>query len=164
MPLFEKAKAYNTVYNWFSHLKKDGCEILSYVVMPNHLHCLLLPTRKRNNLNLLVSEGKRFMAYAIVKGLKMEQKETLLSTLQKGVKENEKRKGKKHQVFRLSFDARECFDEKMAEQKLEYIHHNPVNGRWRLAGDFADYQHSSAAYYEKGEENIFVTHYKEIKY
>lgn len=68
--MFDEASAYGAVYNWFGHLQKDGCEILGYVIMPNHLHCLLFPARADKSLNKLVSEGKRFMSYAIVNGLK----------------------------------------------------------------------------------------------
>ncbi len=162
LPLFEEAQAYDAVYNWFAHLIKDNCAILSYVLMPNHVHCLLFPTNKLKPLNHLLSEGKRFMAYAIVKNLKNKDKTALLHTLQKGVQENEKKKGKKHQVFRLSFDARKCLDEQMVEQKLEYIHHNPVSGKWNLAKKFVEYRHSSAAFYELGVKNKYITHYKNV--
>lgn len=162
LPLFEEACAYNAVYNWFEHLRIDGCHVLAYVIMPNHLHCLLFPTHREKLLNRLVGEGKRFMAYSITGNLKKLGKYGLLKKLAEGVQRNEKKKGKKHQVFRLSFDARICFDEKMVEQKLEYIHDNPVSGKWNLSDDFVGYSHSSAAYYELGAENKFVTHYKDI--
>ena len=76
----------------------------------------------------------------------------------------EKLVGKKHQVFRLSFDARVCYDEKMVEQKLDYIHHNPVKGRWALVEDFALYPHSSAGFYELGKHDNMVplVHYKDL--
>ena len=34
---------------------------------------------------------------------------------------------------------------------LDYIHHNPVSGKWRLAEDFTKYPHSSAGFYECGK-------------
>ena len=102
------------------------------------------------------------MAYAIVNKLKTLEKHSLLQQLIEGVQANEKKKGKKHQVFRLSFDARLCFTEKMLEQKLDYIHHNPVSGKWKLVDDFTRYLHSSAAYYELGSPNRYVTHYREV--
>ncbi|UII19885.1 hypothetical protein [Fulvivirga ligni] len=162
MPLFQQAKAYSAVYKWFDHLLKDGCNILSYVIMPNHLHCLLNPTAPEKHLNILISEGKRFMAYAIVKGIKARGDISLLKILESGVQDNERKKGKKHQVFRLSFDARKCYDRQMLEQKLDYIHHNPVAGKWSLVEDYATYGHSSAAYYELGLENKYVTNYKDL--
>ncbi len=103
------------------------------------------------------------MAYDIVGGLKKQGKENLLEELRSGVQKKELAKGKIHQVFRLSFDARECHDEKMIEQKLEYIHHNPVNGKWNLVEDFTRYEHSSAGFYELGTRGNFdVVHYKEL--
>ncbi|WPP53428.1 REP-associated tyrosine transposase [Catalinimonas niigatensis] len=162
LPLFEQAQAYTAVYTWFEHLKKDHCHILAYVVMPNHLHCLLFPTHTDKSLNQLVSEGKRFMAYAIVSQLKKLGQHHVLQRLTAGVQANEKKKGKKHQVFRLSFDARKCFNEKMIEQKMSYIHRNPVSGKWSLVEDFAEYPHSSASYYELDRENDYITHYKAI--
>ena len=80
-----------------------------------------------------------------------------------GVEKKERLIGKLHQVFRLSFDARKCFSEKMIEQKLEYIHHNPVKGKWDLVKDFTSYPHSSAAFYELGlQEKFEITHYKDL--
>ncbi|MEO1257121.1 MAG: hypothetical protein AAFY41_19890, partial [Bacteroidota bacterium] len=61
-----------------------------------------------------------------------------------------KMKGKKHQVFRLSFDAK-VLDEKDVERVLDYMHHNPVTGKWNLVEDYAKYAYSSAGYYVLGE-------------
>ena len=33
-------------------------------------------------------------------------------------------------------------------QKINYIHNNPVSGKWMLAKDFVAYEHSSASFYE----------------
>jgi REP element-mobilizing transposase RayT len=163
LSLFEEANAYEAVYDWFNHLEKNGCKITGYVIMPNHLHVLIYPTNPSTSLNKLVANGKRFMAYAIVKKLKDMKKIEVLNLLSSGVQKNEKEVGKKHQVFRLSFDARECFNEKILEQKLQYIHHNPVQGRWQLSKCFIDYIHSSALFYEAGVQRSFnVIHYKDL--
>ena len=111
---------------------------------------------------MLVGEGKRFMAYDIVNNLLKANKTGLLKVVKQGVNESELKVGKKHQVFELSFDARKCFDRQMVEQKLDYIHYNPVNGKWALVEDFVEYQHSSAAFYELGSKNKYVTHYRDV--
>lgn len=161
--LFQEADCYASVYRWFNHLKNDACYVLGYVIMPNHLHVLLYPTKVEKPLSNLVGEGKRFMAYDIVNHLKRQGKDDLLGVLHEGVAPEEIKKGKRHQVFRLSFDARKCYNEKMIEQKLTYIHHNPVRGKWMLAEDFTKYQHSSASFYELGEQGHFsVFHFKDI--
>jgi hypothetical protein len=163
--LFEQSSKYDSVYRWFQHLLKEGCLLVGYVIMPNHLHALLYLRHSGTSLNKLVGEGKRFMAYDIVNSLKKKGDEGLLKELQDGVTKKEKRKGKIHQVFRTSFDARMCYSEQMIEQKLQYIHHNPCKGKWNLAGDFVKYQHSSAAFYETGDIGVaYVTHYKLLEH
>jgi hypothetical protein len=161
--LFEKANAYKSVYSWFEHLKKDGCSVAGYVIMPNHLHVLLQLSHSGTSLNQLVSEGKRFMAYGIVKGLKNNNEVDLLQELQKSVSLKKKLKGQVHEVFKVSFDARLCYSEAMVEQKMDYIHHNPVSGRWNLVDDYASYPHSSAGFYELGEANRHVVHYRSLE-
>jgi REP element-mobilizing transposase RayT len=163
LPLFEKSKSYEAVYSWFRHLKNDGCSVAGYVIMPNHFHVLLHLSHKGTSINQLVGEGKRFMAYAVIKGLKERKEMQLLKVLEEGVSAKEKLKGKIHQVFRLSFDARMCYSEQMVEQKLDYIHHNPVSGKWNLIDDFALYPHSSVAYYELGKESESIVHYKSLE-
>ncbi len=46
------------------------------------------------------------------------------------------------------------------EQKLEYIHLNPLNERWNLSDRPEDYKWSSAKFYETGQDDFgFITHY-----
>lgn len=163
LPLFEEAQAYESVYNWFRHLTKADCRIHGYVIMPNHIHVVLNNVRQNSSLNQLVAEGKRFMAYDIVRNLMKMNKTTLLSTLAVGVDANELRKGKKHQVFKPSFDARTCDNERMLLKRLEYMHSNPLKGKWSLVTDFTAYPHSSAVCYELGiDQRGVLTHYRDV--
>src|SRR5689334_22020534 len=103
------------------------------------------------------------MAYEIVKALEVQRKTELLEKLKKGVSKKEQHIGKQHQVFKPSFDARFCYSELMLEQKLDYIHHNPVRGKWNLVDDFTKYPHSSAAFYELNEQGVEeLVHYKDL--
>jgi hypothetical protein len=48
------------------------------------------------------------------------------------------------------------------EQKLEYIHLNPLQEHWNLVSKPENYYWSSAKYYEEGIDDFgFITHYKE---
>ena len=40
------------------------------------------------------------------------------------------------------------FSNKFLKQKMEYIHQNPVAKEWSLVKDRADYNYSSACYYD----------------
>ncbi len=70
-------------------------------------------------------------------------------------KKREQLKGQIHKVFEESFDAKECFNQKFIEQKLTYMHHNPVKGKWNLVNDFTLYPHSSAGFYFGTEANVY---------
>jgi REP element-mobilizing transposase RayT len=146
-PLFEIASAYDSVYNWFDHLNDKGSSIIGYVIMPNHLHSLINFLPSRQNLNTVIGNAKRFLAYDIIKRLEDAKKEDLLQDLYQSVKQRERKKGQRHKVFEESFDAKQCVTMEFIEQKLNYIHHNPVKGKWNLADDFTKYPHSSAGFY-----------------
>ena len=163
LPLIEQTNLYPYFQKWFDYLQKNHTQLLGYVIMPNHVHLLVYQGEESPKvLNTLVSNGKRFLAYEIIKRLQEKNKEGLLRILQHGVSNNEKKKGKKHQVFRLSFDAKLCFNLRMLKTKLNYIHKNPVKGKWMLVEDWVKYPHSSAGFYEEGKEVAFLTHYKEV--
>ncbi len=123
-------------------------------MMPNHLHLLIYVNRECKGLNRILGEGKRFLAYEIVSRLREQKELSLLKTLSEGVQPQELKKGKKHQVFRLSFDAKEVEGDDSINQVLDYIHYNPVSGKWNLASDFTEYNYSSARFYEFEEEGL----------
>ena len=163
LPLFEITNIYDKIYEWFNILESQGNKITGYVIMPNHLHFLIYISDKSPIINKLIANGKRFMAYDIVARLKKQNEHSLLKQLEDGVPINELAKGKKHQVFQSSFDAKPCVSRDFLLQKLNYLHHNPVSGKWSLVQDFTKYPHSSAGFYETGEQGIFrVTHYLDL--
>jgi len=160
--LFEITDFYNEIYNWFDMLTQKGCKIIAFVIMPNHCHFIVFVPAKED-ISKLIGNGKRFMAYEIVRRLREKSKTKLLLEMGRRVDPNELKIGKKHTVFQPSFDAKPIYSEKFLLQKLDYIHHNPVTGRWNLAKDFTQYKHSSARFYELDEEGIYpVTHYKAV--
>ena len=73
-------------------------------------------------------------------------------------KKGRQKKGQVHRVFEESFDCKECYNVTFLEQKLHYMHHNPVKGKWKLANDFALYPHSSAGFYHGTD----ASHYKQL--
>lgn len=146
-PLFQLTNTYASVYKWFDHLYEKEASLIGYVIMPNHLHVLLYLPPHLKSVNTIVGNAKRFMAYAIIKQLEQDKVDALLQELYDAVKPTERKKGQRHKVFEDSFDAKECYNEEFIFQKLQYMHHNPVKGKWRLAEDFTLYPHSSAGVY-----------------
>jgi REP element-mobilizing transposase RayT len=164
IPLFDITQSYSLVYNWLKLVdEKYGIKTLGFVIMPNHVHLLLYLTNTSVKLNTIISNAKRFMAYAIIEHLKEGNQHQLLSTLADACTEKEKAKGQLHKAFEPSFDAKAVYTLDFLHQKLDYIHNNPVSGKWSLCNDFTEYEHSSAAFYilEKPHAIINITDYRE---
>ena len=137
------------VYNWFAVLKeKYNVDVVAYVIMPNHVHIIAHFHKEGFNLNTIIANGKRFMAYQLINRLEIAANSVLLNHLKTRVTDREKKKGQLHKVFKDSFDAKAIYSHKFLMQKINYIHNNPVSGKWMLAKDFVEYEHSSASFYE----------------
>ena len=163
--LFAIANAYQAVYDWFDYLRRNGHFIVGYVIMPNHVHSLIaFRNTKGKSINKIIGNGKRFIAYDIIKRLKLLKYKNLLSQLSHAVNKTERTRQKIHQVFEPSFDWKECLSDKFIEQKLNYIHNNPCAGKWNLAIRQEDYIHSSAKFYFTGVQGYYeVTAWADVK-
>lgn len=161
IPLFHITNSYDLVYDWFNTLKKQQhCDVIAYVIIPNHLHAILHFQQPGFNLNVIISNAKRFMAYEIINRLQTTGNSAMLEKLSQLLTEREKKKGQLHKVFKDSFDAKAIITQAFLLQKINYIHNNPVSGKWMLAKDFTEYKHSSASFYELQ----IVKHYRPLHY
>jgi len=121
-----------------------------------------IPDHCDKTINQILANGKRFIAYDIIKGLEQQQKESILQELFHSTSEKAKISGKKHRVFKTSSDIKEVLSLEMLITKLEYIHRNPCQGRWSLAGDYTKYHYSSARFYELEKADELLTDYREV--
>lgn len=156
--LIEITNSYDLIYNWFDHLKSSGHYIVGYVIMPNHVHSLIAFRNTGKSINTIVGNGKRFIAYELVKRLEARHDRQIIAFLQSGVETKERERNKKHEVWEGSFDWKECISNEFIEQKLNYMHENPCRGKWKLAEDPASYPYSSALFYltgAKGQYEVF---------
>ena len=150
--LIDQTNSYDLIYDWFDVLSSKGHTIVGYVIMPNHIHLLLYYVCEKQNLNTIIGNGKRFIAYGVIKRLKVARKFNLLEKLKSGVQSKDKLRGKKHEVWEDSFEAKECRTEKFILQKLIYMHDNPCVENWKLANRPINYPHSSASFYDCGKK------------
>jgi REP element-mobilizing transposase RayT len=162
LPLIEFTNSYDLVYKWFDYLNTKNIEVIGYVIMPNHIHCVLNFPEKGFSLNNVISNAKRFMAYEIINRLSSKGEHQLLNKLKGGLTGSRVLKGQLHSAFKLSFDAKAIRSEKFLDQKLNYMHLNPVRGIYNLVEDWRNYPHSSAGFYEYGNPGHFKpVHYME---
>ena len=61
--------------------------------MPNHFHAILYFPQSGYDLNKIIGNGKRFIAYEIIERLKKQKEDNLLKLLATAVTETERKKG-----------------------------------------------------------------------
>ncbi|MDO8592264.1 MAG: transposase [bacterium] len=145
--VFIKDEYCDLAYKWFDYIRKNyGNKIHGYVIMPSHLHVLIYITDKSPILSKLMQNAKRFLAYEIVALLMRDHSELLDYFAGRA----ETKKNAKHKIFKDRYDSKIIQTDKMLLEKLNYIHNNPCQAKWRLSGEPEDYKYSSAANYIKG--------------
>ncbi len=163
LPLIDKVKGYDIIYNWFDLLKSKGHYINGYVIMPNHVHVIISFIETSQSINTIIGNGKRFMAYEIIKRLEQNGETALLQKLSNHVEGKRKANKKLHEVWELSFDWKECRSWDFINQKLSYIHDNPCTKKWNLCNSPVEYPHSSAKFYIAEEQGVYpVTNFMEM--
>ena len=75
---------------------------------------------------------------------------------------NVKAADRDYQVWERKSLSTDLFTEEVFLQKLNYIHNNSVQQKWKLAQLPEEYNFSSAKFYETGIDDFgFLTHYQE---
>jgi len=138
-------------------------DITLLVIMPSHVHAIIAFYNTGKSINTTVSNGKRFIAYDLLKQLKENNSTLILSELNNDLNNTEKKEGKIYGVFETSFDWKECRTQKFIQQKLNYIHWNPCKGN-KIVELPEQYIHSSAKFYVDGVQGIYpVTSFMELR-
>ena len=154
MPIIDITNSYHTLEQSLSFLcLKYKVDILAYVIMPNHIH-LILYFKEENKLSDYMRDLKKYTSVLMIKNIKEQGQYSLLRTLE--IHES----GRQYQVWQNRFDDLFLESKWCLEQKLDYIHSNPLQEHWQLVKDETDYQYSSAKYYYLDQETgLDVTHY-----
>jgi hypothetical protein len=110
-----------------------------YVIMPNHFHAIIGFSKAEKSIHTIVSNGKGFIAYELVKRLQEQDNKEVLFGLAEAVIQSDKARGKMHQVFGRSFNWKEITSQHSLLQKLSYIHNNLWRGEWNLVSSAVDW-------------------------
>lgn len=137
------------------YTEKYDVKILGYVLMPNHIHLLL----HFGDSKLRSSFMRDFKKYSSV------QFRNQLGFVEPGILEkfNFSKGKQKFKIWADSFDESFIDSRDKFEQKLEYIHNNPLQAHWNLVDSPEKYKFSSAMFYENGIEGVLPTaHYHDF--
>ena len=121
--------------------------LFAFVIMPSHLHAIIKPAS--DSIGTIVQQFGSFTAHEILKKLRTDNQKDLLDLFQQ--KKRDQRH--EHSIWQ-DIQAKNIYSMDFLQQKVEYIHQNPVAKDWKLVEDRADYIYSSAGYYDYGRKPI----------
>jgi putative transposase len=140
--------------SWKYLTKKQLIKIYGYVIMPNHIHLLWM----MNGLNGKESPAgsfAKFTAHRFKELLKEKNPASLLSY-------QSKKTDRSFQFWKRDPLAISITSKKALLQKLDYIHNNPLQEKWKLASLPESYRWSSAAFYLTGHDEFgILTHFED---
>ena len=99
---------------------KKGLQIYAWVILDNHFHAILAAP----DLTQVVADLKRHTAKLLLKSIESDGQEWLLNQL--AYYRAKDKQQSLYQVWQEGFHPQAILDDAMMQQKLDYIHANPV--------------------------------------
>jgi len=151
-----------TINNWYHLLKEDSfkeviiqslntlsergiIDVFAFVIMPNHIH-LIWRCNSLNGKETAPASFLKFTAHTFKKMLSINNQELSKYAVDAA--------NKKYEFWQRDPLAIHLYSRAVMQQKLNYIHLNPLAPHWQLANDPTDYCWSSAKYYERNEKTF----------
>jgi putative transposase len=125
--------------------------LCAFVIMINHIHLIwqIIYPHKEEEVQ---RDFLRYTAQQMIKNMRNNHT-ALLEQFKVNAKD------RKYQIWERNSLSVPLRTEAVVEQKLNYIHDNPV--RAGICNGIMDYKYSSGHYYETGEDRFgFISHYK----
>ncbi len=155
LPLLRHKNQKQTILDSLQFLVSNKrVKVYAFVIMPNHLHLIW-----QNTTNHKYSDVQRDFLKFTAQTIKNDLITANSSLITKLRVDN---KDRKYQIWQYKSLSKELYSQTVFLQKLDYIHHNPLQENWKLATDPCDYFYSSAKYYETGISDFqFLSDYRE---
>lgn len=134
--------------------QNKGLEIFAYVIMSNHIH--LLARGQNINLSDILRDMKRHTSKRIIEAITGEnesRREWLLMIFSYAAKSHIR--NNEYQVWTHENHPEEIYSNSFIEQKIDYIHNNPV--RSRIVAKAEDYLYSSARNYAEMDSVLEIS-------
>ena len=143
------------IESFMYHVGKKLLRIFAFVIMPNHFHTVWVinETLERSDFqrNIL-----KFTGQTILRDLKLNHRK-IHESMYIGAKD------RKYQFWERNPLSMPLYSQKVVEQKINYIHANPIIPKWNLANEPQDYKYSSAGFYYTGKDEFgFLENYMDV--
>lgn len=158
IPLFRKPELRHLlIENLDFYRSKYVCQIHAYVIMPDHIHLIVNMQNCVGTISDFMRDFKRSTAKQIWRHLAKKEDQCLMGLFQNMAGYYHPHENRQTQIWRDRFDDVMIRNKAMFDQKINYIHLNPVKAN--LVKDPADYPYSSARNYIRGDHSIFRIDY-----
>jgi putative transposase len=136
-----------------TRVDKQHVTIYAFVLMPNHMHLIW-----QLHDGIIKEDYQRdflkFTARSLLNYMRMNDNH-LAEQLKVSASD------RTFQVWKRNSLSIDLFTGKVFLQKLNYIHNNPVQPKWRLSDLPENYKFSSATFYETGVDEFgIISHYR----
>ena len=123
-PVFVEIPLFETIIeSWDYCCSKKDLHLHGYVIMPNHIHAMV-SSNVSNHLSEILRDMNRFTSQRITTLLKGMRRELLLNIFHQAA--NEEGRGNRYKVWQEGFHPVAIESGEFFQQKIEYIHQNPV--------------------------------------
>lgn len=154
LPVLQNELHKEIIIEAFRHrVKLKQVTIYAFVIMPNHIHSIW---QLHDGIDKVAFQRDllKFTARSMLKNIRMKN-DPLLYKLKVRSADRE------YQVWERKSLSIDLWNEKIFLQKLNYIHKNPIQAKWKLSPTPEDYAYSSAKFYETGKDEFgFLEHFR----
>jgi len=156
IPLLQSEKFKSIILNSLKHLVENKkIKVYGFVIMPNHIH-LIWENVALNGKEMPHASFMKFTGHQFLESLRNDNN-LLLEKFKVEVNSRD------YQFWQRNALSILMYDRKILEQKLDYIHLNPLQKHWNLVSDPNDYLYSSCAFYEQDSDSYsWLTHYMDV--
>lgn len=137
-------------------MEKKGLLVYAYVIMSNHIHLILGRDENGSDLSSIIRDFKKFTSSQLIEAIAINPQESrrdwMLWMFERAGKKNSN--NKKYQFWQQDNHPIELEGE-WIDQKLEYIHNNPIEAGW--VEEPEHYEYSSAMNYAGKSGKLSIT-------
>jgi len=127
------------VNEWQHRVKLGHLKVYGFVIMPNHYHAII-NTLSPSVPSDIQRDIHKWISRQVIQDLKTNDEQALNSYAVKAP-------DRKYQIWERNSLPILLYSREVIEQKLKYIHHNPLQEHWKLADTPENYHYSSAKFY-----------------
>jgi len=140
------------ISSWQELVNRGQIVVYGFVIMPNHLH-VIWELKEPNGREMPHASFNKYTSHMILKDLKRHHP-AVLPFFKVDDSERE------YRIWQRDPLAIHMDSKQKVEQKIDYIHRNPLHERWNLVDCPENYRWSSSKFYQSEKDEFgFLTHY-----